>query len=42
MERKVIKGEYLSPQCEVIEMQVAGMIAVSVEDPWDRIDEEDF
>lgn len=41
MGSKVIKGEYLSPQCEVIEMQVAEIIAVSVEDPWvDNIEDE--
>lgn len=47
MERKVNKGEYLSPQCEAIEMQMAGVIAVSadnvdVRDPWGSSSEEDW
>lgn len=46
MERKVNKGEYLSPQCEAIEMQMVGVIAVSgdftVDDPWGSSSEENW
>lgn len=46
MERKVNKGEYLSPQCEVIEMQMTEIIAASgdytVSNPWEDNEEQNW